>query len=930
MAAPEEHACYTLVVEVDFEHSVCDVILRLYQCRGTQRVLLRFQEIYNLCRRLQRSGDHPWDDTDQRFLRRLWSLVNRPALLKKNLEVVKLTKAQFVRLAAYWSDHPQRFVDRRTQCPYSTSAATANLHYELTVHGATSRLDAVVTAPGGARFFYYRATATTVGSRTQLSFKGNAYFFEYPPDRSLFDLVFSERNPEIPTDRIVKHLPAVLQGRLDLLRGPSVRTVSKPGTIRVQLVPDGADILLTADIDGSRLQLDGPESLEPATLVRRGSRFDVHVRTAEGLREMVDELKSLRAQDTGGLRYRVRGDAGAIDRLYSVCGALRDRVALDVAPELQLAFAGSEAVETELQIGPGTGWFDIRVSCRVGTTAIDDDAVAHALRNDSRYVRTRGGMWVRLDPERLRSLAEELADSGLELGDNRITADRLATISKHVVRLPDLRLTEDAAAIARRLSAAGAVEVPACLSDDLSLRPYQREGAEFLFRCSGYQLGCILADDMGLGKTRQVLAHLVARRKTGLATQPTLVVCPASVAAVWLDEAAKFAPELKLVACSGTRDARRKILACLGESAVLVATFAIVRNDAAVLRKMTFDTIVVDEAQTIKNPDAAVTRSLCSLHAHHRVAVTGTPLENKLLDLWSIVDFLNPGYLGSRDGFRLRYSGASGSGSLAARIAAFLLRRTKDMVGSELPEKTVAVLRMPLSGTQRKMYDRELREARSGVRKKGPTALLAALTRLRQICCHPDLLCAPAATTAAPRDSSAVDNELSSKLDCLITRIMELNSEGHAVLVFSQFTRMLDIIEQRCDRIPLYKITGSTPVERRRQLVADFQESQDPGVFLLSLKAAGTGLTLTRADYVFIYDPWWNPATEDQAIDRTHRIGQHKPVFAYRLIAADTVEDGVSRMQVAKRRLFQDVIDGAASHGSGGMTSEDMIALLMD
>ena len=439
------------------------------------------------------------------------------------------------------------------------------------------------------------------------------------------------------------------------------------------------------------------------------------------------------------------------------------------------------------------------------------------------------------------------------------------------------------------------------------LRVYQKQGFDFLFDRAAHGVGAVLADDMGLGKTLQILALLTARMRGHAAGQTppatpssdvrALVICPASVVAVWLQEAEKFCPWLRCAAFAGPAEQRTAVLNRTDWD-VLVTNYALIRQDADKFASRDFAFIVLDEAQQIKNPAAQITRVVKQLRTACPIALTGTPLENRLLDLWSIIDFLNPGFLGSEKTFLARYEQPQRARELARQVRPIILRRTKEAVAPELPLRTEETLKIELTEPQREIYDLELMRARQILREKGPVEILAALTRLRQLCCHPQLV--------LKQQSHAG----SAKLDTLREMVVEVLEEGHSMLVFSQFASMLELIreDEGVREMPSFMITGRTPAAKRAQLVRQFNESAEPQLFLLSLKAAGTGLTLTKADYVFLFDPWWNPAVERQAIDRTHRIGQEKPVIAYRLVAADTVEEKVQALQKEKEQLFAEVM----------------------
>ena len=442
-----------------------------------------------------------------------------------------------------------------------------------------------------------------------------------------------------------------------------------------------------------------------------------------------------------------------------------------------------------------------------------------------------------------------------------------------------------------------------------TLRQYQREGLGWLVFLERTGLGGCLADDMGLGKTIQVLAMLVRRqfqaRAAGVPHRPSLVVVPKSLVFNWMEEARRFAPSLRVLnhTGSGRRDEETK----LDEYDVILTTYGTLRRDVLRHRECEYDYVVLDEAQSIKNAASQAAKACRLLTARHRLALTGTPVENHIGELWSIFEFLNPGQLGSAT--RLRHFLAGGRGVGAAEIVAravrpFLLRRTKAQVLADLPEKTEQTIFCELGDEQRRAYD-ELREhyrqelagriGRMGV-GRSRIAVLEALLRLRQTACHPGLV-----------DPSRID-EPGAKLEILLEQIEEVIDEGHKVLVFSQFTSFLAILRRQLDaRGMVYEYLDGKTTDRQARVVR-FQEDPDCRLFLVSLKAGGQGLNLTAADYIYILDPWWNPAVEAQAVDRAHRIGQTRRVFAYRLIARDTVEEKILALQDRKRELADSIV----------------------
>jgi SNF2 family DNA or RNA helicase len=423
-------------------------------------------------------------------------------------------------------------------------------------------------------------------------------------------------------------------------------------------------------------------------------------------------------------------------------------------------------------------------------------------------------------------------------------------------------------------------------------------------------MGAMLADDMGLGKTLQALCALQGR---------TLIVCPTSVLQAWLTQLEQFRPDLSVSLYYGSG---RKLDP---RSAVVLTTYSVLRLDLDELNRAQWETIVLDEAQVIKNPESQAARAAHALRGKFRIALSGTPVENRLDDLWSQFQFLNPGLLGSRQDFQEEYAGPVSRGDqtraaeLRARVRPFILRRLKKEVAPELPPRTETVLQCELSQEERDTYDAILASARSEVLEKleagaNMFAALEILLRLRQACCDSRLL------------PGAQSSSRSSKVELLMETLEESLENGHRALIFSQWTSFLDLLEPelKASGIRFSRLDGTT-VDRAK-VVEDFQRPDGPSVLLLSLKAGGVGLTLTAADHVFLLDPWWNPAAEDQAADRAHRIGQKNPVLIHKLVARDTVEDRILLLQQKKLQLAGAVMSDAGAAAS--MTRDDLIALL--
>ncbi|PWU14102.1 MAG: serine/threonine protein phosphatase [Verrucomicrobia bacterium] len=587
--------------------------------------------------------------------------------------------------------------------------------------------------------------------------------------------------------------------------------------------------------------------------------------------------------------------------------------------------------------GSGIDWLTVSAEWEqqsLNLTAADLQRLQTAT---GRFIKLPDAGWVELDADAVQSAQEAMADlgvDGLAPLAQRIGLEQAAHLdSAGLERFGD---SPEAQAIRERLKDFKSVPdtgLPASVQADM--RPYQKAGFDFLCHLAQIKLGGILADDMGLGKTLQTLAWIEwlrcgkAESKVQSPAQesasdtsqseirnpkseirnPSLVICPASVLHNWRREAERFTPQLKvLVLESGA--ARHNLRKQIPQHDLIVTNYALLRRDLPELQKFAFRAVILDEAQFIKNPGAQITRSVKQLKAEHRLALTGTPLENRLLDLWSIVDFVQPGYLGNQQQFSENYEPGGEHAESAQRIARkrlsaklrpLLLRRLKKHVAKDLPERIEQRRDCDLGEDQRRLYLAELRRSREQVMKtvaekglrQSKIHVLAALTRLRQICCHPKL----------------VGNETASgKTEILFELLDPLVGEGQKVLVFSQFVQMLELLQAECQQrnIPAHILTGAT--RDRQQVVGAFQDDPNAAVFLLSLRAAGTGLNLTTASYVVLYDPWWNPAVEAQAIDRSHRIGQTRTVNAYRLISPGTVEEKIWDLQQRKAQTIADVL----------------------
>jgi SNF2 family DNA or RNA helicase len=452
------------------------------------------------------------------------------------------------------------------------------------------------------------------------------------------------------------------------------------------------------------------------------------------------------------------------------------------------------------------------------------------------------------------------------------------------------------------------------------------EGFRWLHRFSQWGFGVCLADDMGLGKTVQALALLLERAKDG----PALVVAPTSVAANWLEETRRFAPTLRPILFGRGAEDRQSVLASAGPFDLVIASYGLLHSEAEAFAAVPWHTAILDEAQAIKNRTTKRSQAAMNLQASFRLITTGTPVENRLGELHTLFNFINPGLLGSWEHFRShfadpieRHNDAEARDRLRRLIRPFILRRLKSAVLRDLPPRTEIPLHVELSPEEAAFYEALRQRALENVAKAAEDSaqpgqatirILAELTRLRRACCHPKLI---DPGTDLP----------GSKLRVFAETLEEILAGRHKVLVFSQFVDHLAIVREHleAENIRYQYLDGSTPPAKRQEAVRDFQAGLGD-VFLISLKAGGFGLNLTAADYVIHLDPWWNPAAEDQASDRAHRIGQQRPVTIYRLIASGTVEDKIVDLHHRKRELADSLLDG--TDAAGRMTPEEMLELL--
>lgn len=578
------------------------------------------------------------------------------------------------------------------------------------------------------------------------------------------------------------------------------------------------------------------------------------------------------------------------------------------------------------------GLLDLTIDSE-GLTAADIDGILANYRRRKKYYRLGNGEFLQLEDNGIAALAE-LAD-GLNLKSEQLTSGHMhlpeyrAFYLDQVLREHDSDLTvkraQEFKAIIRNLKDVqdSDYEIPSDLHAEL--HSYQKFGYRWLCTLDRLGFGGILADDMGLGKTLQAITFLLAKKQQS--SLRSLVVCPASLVYNWENEINRFAPDLTVLAIVGQADERKELLS--QEADIYLTSYDLLKRDILEYQELAFDYCIIDEAQNIKNHTTQAARAVKGIKARVRFALTGTPIENTLSELWSIFDFLMPGILNSYKNFKDEYelpiaatSDETVSRRLQKMIRPFILRRLKKDVLKELPDKLEKVVYSKMEQTQRKLYDAAAKKTAESLAhksadefKQGKLQILAELTKLRQICCDPSLV------------FENYHGE-SAKLETCLSLIGGAVSSGNKVLVFSQFTSMLAIIEERlkAEKISYYCLTGSTSKEKRRELVDAFQ-NDSTSVFLISLKAGGTGLNLTAANIVIHFDPWWNMAAQNQATDRVHRIGQEQVVTVYRLITKNTLEENILKLQEKKASLSDQIItDGSITDSLA--TKEDFLEIL--
>lgn len=705
---------------------------------------------------------------------------------------------------------------------------------------------------------------------------------------------------------------------------PAIRelvTLKDPGGLLETYLPEDCTPCLYFDMEEDILRLELKFRYGDREYPATRSRDETVRRDIRQEQQVISRIsRSFTAEED---HYLLAGEEAVYDFLTGELESLRELGEIFLSDRLR-----------RKQVPPARAGVGISVSDGLLSLSVDTgqfpvgelEALYQSLLKKKKYHRLADGRFLRLDGSGYEVLAEmshmlQLPEKELEKGAWKVPAFRALYLDSVLSQNEELDVTRDRQFRSMIRSFKTLSESDAALPEALEgvLRPYQKLGFQWLKTLESSNFGGILADEMGLGKTLQVIAYL-ASLEEGQREHPSLVVCPASLILNWGEEFQKFAPELKVSLIYGTAPERKNRIRQGAGQHIWVTSYELLRQDIRLYQEQTFYACILDEGQHIKNQSTQVSKAVKAISCRQRFVLTGTPIENRLSELWNLFDFLMPGYLYSHHGFveKLEKPIAKSKNpeameQLRKLVQPFLLRRLKQDVLRELPPKIEHIRRIPMGQTERKTYLSAVEAAKNDLGNMGKMKILAALTQLRQICCDPEL-CFENYTGET------------SKLEACLELCSGMVANGHQILLFSQFTSMLDILRrQLTDKgISTFTLQGSTSKDQRARLVKAFNAGE-ASVFLISLKAGGTGLNLTAADVVIHYDPWWNLAAQNQATDRAHRMGQRQCVQVYKLIMKDTIEERILMLQEKKAELL-DVISGEGSPLE--LTREDLLALL--
>ncbi len=908
-----------LITEVDIKTSPGFVLVRFYLDQG-ERQLLKLSSVtsYSSSAKYSSNRGLKWSSSDREFLAWLAPKFNGRKLTDlSKLTALKISKAECEIWFEHWQQlQPYRFIERDTQQPINAANGVIKIKFELSNNNGRTTISAVCSMPNGlTKSFFELVKEISKQNRarneqeTALDGKylidGQVCRFDLPvSEKTMWDL-FAKKNPSIGSEHVETHLGILLENRLDLVVGEVVKHEKK------SVKPTLSATLLSTYLNFETTYKNKPidNFLE---ISRNGEEFIISGYDFVDI-DLINHFHH--RFDFTENKSKVQLQSKNVSQIIELWDDISQRVKTKIDPRAQLLLEPQQ-LQASISATTGPSWVDVANEWKIADESFYSENITFAMDKKIPIANSKCGNWIRLDLDSILAQQKILKDNGIHFDHQR----HIAIEANNILHNPKLShfLNDIAVETSQQIERMMLPKLTLPSELETILRPYQKDGFNYLSQMAQFGVGSILADDMGLGKTLQILSLIKALKVH--ASGPTLVVAPASVLNVWKHEAETFIPDLQTIICHGTNAKRQRIINEADQYDLIITSYGAIRNDYKLFGENKLSLLVLDEAQYIRNSTTQIYQAVSLLTARIKLAVTGTPVENKLSDLWSIVNFINPGFLDTLTNFRKRFENdkdISQRLELANRVAPLILRRTKYLVAKELPRKTVETISIPMGEEQQKIYQEQLQKLSQYCQEKSGNKiqLLAYLTKLRQVCNSPKLLDYDVAST---------------KLKHLISMLKELHEEGHSALIFSSLTSMLDLIRDEIDKhgIPHKMITGKTPVKKRQQLVDDFSNSTDAEVFLLSLKAAGTGLTLTKADYVFIFDPWWNPAAEAQAIDRTHRIGQTKPIIAYKMVAEHTIEEQILKLQNEKKELFDQVISDSQEIPSS--ISQEIINSLFD
>lgn len=914
-----------LLVEADLNDVKTMVTLQFYRRIGEQKNILTLNHIlgiYNLFRRSGNEKIQGWTEEACSLLRWLGNYLSGKGGIVGRQTMIRISPDEFKSWRYFWEDHSSFLLYRGTTVQPFRRKVFVQLHFDLTIENSSMRINPIFESPDGCLKASYCDIATNFNlKKTMILIKDSIYDCQLPVSVKLLDSCFSSGSRTMPLDKVEEFLPPLLEYHYELMRGACiVRTQrEEPCCLHIDLIKNEIGFRVMVGEKSCEI-FDG--KLKSLITFRRINerKFEINTLVKPELQTQLNDFLAMFLKNG---RKTLPATPQNFQDLRTALGSLSSNLTICLAPELEdlLDEQDGEDLIPMLTIREHYGHYVVKMRWKTkDNTEFTDDEIQNALMQNG-LIQSSRGTWHRFNPQPYKQKRNWWGTHGIEISEEEthllpeelqhLLVKREEWGGDLVKTLPnseeDILFDSESQQIVehiRNLPPKEPLKLPKQFES--VLRDYQRIGFEFLGQRYAGSIGAILADDMGLGKTIQTLALIAAIIEQHKNCEPgkgekILIVCPASVLSVWQNEARRFTPNLRVASYVGNADSRRKIFEDKQWDCLLV-TYGVMRSDDIMLAQHRFALIILDEAQMIKNRRTKVSQSVRRLMADCRIALTGTPLENMILDIWSIMDFLNPGYLGSADKYADRTPGSDEIQALKKKIEPFILRRTKQEVAKELPSRTEEVISLDMGEKQRKLYMQFQTQARQLLQQGGAKSAfnaISALIRLRQICCHPGLL--------------GIQDVESEKVRVVLEMAEELINSGHSVLIFSQFVEMLHLVRREVSsKIRTYELIGSTPTAERARLVREFNDaSTPPALFFISLKAGGTGITLTKADYVFILDPWWNPSVERQAIDRTHRIGQDKPVIAYRFVMNHTVEEEVMKIKEEKALLFDQIMENS-------------------